>query len=80
MTLPVTGSCRGGNVSITGVTVQATTASMGTTGPLVGSSGSSTTTAVALKMHTAGLNGSLGFWTLGVTIGVSAEFKLQRWV
>jgi hypothetical protein len=25
------------------------------------------------------LNGTLGFWTYGVTIGVEAEFKLQRY-
>jgi hypothetical protein len=71
--------CRGSNVSITGVAVQATSATVGSNGGFVSNSiGSSPAPVVALKTHTAGLNGSLGFWTLGVTIGVSAEFQLQR--
>jgi hypothetical protein len=68
-------SCRGGNVSITGITVQASSASVG--GGSADDANANTT--LSLKTRTAAFNGTLGFWTLGVNIDVAAEFKLQRW-
>ena len=69
-------------MTITGIKVQANTASVSNNGastpPATG--GPNTSPAPALKQRAAAFNGSLGFYTLGLSIEVLGEFALQRWV
>jgi len=62
-------------VSITGIKVQSSSASVGGA-PSPPADGSTSTP--ALKQRTAAFNGSLGFFTLGLSIDVLGEFQLQR--
>jgi hypothetical protein len=68
---------RGGTVSITGVTIQTSTA-VSSVGSGISGNSDNSPAPQALKTRTAAFNGTLGFWTLGVTIEVSAVFHLKR--
>jgi hypothetical protein len=61
------GACRGGDVTITGLKVQSVTAGTG-----------SSPAPTQLKPRAAAFNGSLGFFTLGLSIEVLGLFELKR--
>ena len=57
--------CRGGNVTITAVKLEADTSTPEATN-------------TTLKQRTAAFNGTLGFFTLGLQITVLGQFSLKR--
>lgn len=63
--------CRGGNVTIAGMKVEADT-SPAATEEAVGANGQ------VLRQRAAAFNGSLGFISLGLSIEVMGEFALKR--
>ena len=63
---------RGGNVTITGLKVEAASSSSSS------SSSSTPASPALLKPRAAAFNGSLGFFTLGLSIEVLGVFELKR--
>lgn len=58
--------CRGGNVTITGLKVAGDTPDQ------------ATSAGATLRQRTAAFNGSLGFFTIGLSIEVLGQFALKR--
>lgn len=69
--------CRGGNVTITGLKFGAGEGATVSDGP-GGAGGSSSPAPVTLKQRTAAFNGTLGFFTIGLSIEVLGQFQLKR--
>jgi hypothetical protein len=61
--------CRGGNVTITGLRVEGAAVTGDTPEQDAGA---------ALRQRTAAFNGSLGFFTVGLSIEVLGQFALKR--
>jgi hypothetical protein len=67
---------RGGNMTITGVKVQVDSATVNTS---LGDAAPTNSSTPVLRQRSAALNGSLGFYTLGLSIEVLGDFALQRY-
>jgi hypothetical protein len=65
--------CRGGNITITGMKVQLDSATVNAS-----DTAPTNSSIPALKQRSAAFNGSLGFYTLGLSIEVLGDFALQR--
>jgi hypothetical protein len=62
--------CRGGNVTITGLRVAGAT--------VAGDAPDQDMSGASLRQRTAAFNGSLGFFTIGMSIEVLGQFALKR--
>lgn len=65
-------------MTIMGVKVQTSSATVGADSTGSEDPNSAGATTPPLRQRTAAFNGSLGFFTLGLSIEVLGEFKLQR--